>query len=255
MYSLISTKVRNGENVTFLNYGYATLTGEDPDVTVRPEDREEFYGIQLYYRVAGARDLSDKDVLEVGCGRGGGSSFIARYLNPRTVTGVDLAAPAVKFCRRRHGLKGLNFCEGDAEHLPFAPASFDAVINVESSHCYPSFGRFLAEVSRVLRPGGVFLLADLRAREEFVRMREELERVFTIVEERCITPEVFRALELFSERREAWIRKEIPVPFQRAARNLAAVEGTPAFDSFVRGELAYFRFVLAKRDYVDAASV
>jgi SAM-dependent methyltransferase len=40
--------------------------------------------------------------------------------------------------------------------------SFDAVINVEASHCYPSLPRFLAEVARVLRPGGHFLYADVR---------------------------------------------------------------------------------------------
>ena len=51
---------------------------------------------------------------------------------------------------------------GDAENLPFPDQSFDAVINIESSHCYPRFPRFLAEVARVLRPGGHFLYADLR---------------------------------------------------------------------------------------------
>jgi ubiquinone/menaquinone biosynthesis C-methylase UbiE len=43
---------------------------------------------------------------------------------------------------------------GDAENLPFPQVSFDAVINVESAHCYGSIERFLAEVHRVLRPGG-----------------------------------------------------------------------------------------------------
>jgi ubiquinone/menaquinone biosynthesis C-methylase UbiE len=46
--------------------------------------------------------------------------------------------------------------------MPFPDASFDAVINVESSHCYPSMGRFLSEVHRVLRPRGSLLFADLR---------------------------------------------------------------------------------------------
>jgi len=37
-------------------------------------------------------DLSNRRVLEVGCGHGGGCSFIARYLRPAQMTGVDLAA-------------------------------------------------------------------------------------------------------------------------------------------------------------------
>ena len=47
--------------------------------------------------------------------------------------------------------------QGDAQDLPFPDESFDAVINVEASHIYPNFERFLGEVARVLRPGGHFL--------------------------------------------------------------------------------------------------
>ena len=56
--------------------------------------------------------------------------------------------------------------EGNAEKLPFADQSFDAVINVEASHCYPRFPQFLDEVARVLRPGGHFLYTDVRRRKE-----------------------------------------------------------------------------------------
>ena len=43
--------------------------------------------------------------------------------------------------------------------------SYDAVVNVEASHLYPDVPRFLAEVARVLRPGGHFLYADFRRRQ------------------------------------------------------------------------------------------
>merc|ERR1719335_1617700 len=49
--------------------------------------------------------------------------------------------------------------------LPFADGSMDVVLCIESSHCFADFERFLAEVRRVLRPGGRFSLADLRWRE------------------------------------------------------------------------------------------
>ena len=55
--------------------------------------------------------------------------------------------------------------QGDAQNLPFPDESFDAVINVEASHIYPNFERFLGEVARVLRPGGHFLYADFRNRD------------------------------------------------------------------------------------------
>ena len=51
---------------------------------------------------------------------------------------------------------------GSALDLPFADNSVDAIINCESSHCYPDFARFVAEAERVLKPGGYFAIADLR---------------------------------------------------------------------------------------------
>ncbi|SIG06667.1 Probable methyltransferase [Mycobacteroides abscessus subsp. abscessus] len=93
-------------------------------------------------------------MLEVGCGHGGGASYLVRALQPASYTGMDLNPDGISFCRRRHDLPGLEFVQGDAEDLPFPDESFDAVINVESSHLYPHFPVFLTEVARVLRPGG-----------------------------------------------------------------------------------------------------
>jgi ubiquinone/menaquinone biosynthesis C-methylase UbiE len=250
-YTLITTGLRAGDSVTFLNFGHAALDGGGGGIRLRAEDQNDVFYVQLYHRVAGACDLRGKDVLEVGCGRGGGSSFIMRYLGPRSVTGIDFAAAAVRFCRRRHRIEGLAFLEGNAENLPFATESFDAVVNVESSHCYPSFERFLQEVSRVLRPGGDFLFADVRPPDQIAQMREQLAQVFTIVEEECITPNVFRALELDSERRNALICRYAPRPLRQAVRNFAAVEGTRAFEAFRRRDLEYFRFLLRKRQALN----
>jgi SAM-dependent methyltransferase len=75
------------------------------------------------------------------------------------MVGVDVSSQAVAFCRQRHDVPGLLFEVGDAGHLAFGPASFDAVPNIESSHCYGDSAAFLAEVRRVLRPDGYFLYA------------------------------------------------------------------------------------------------
>ena len=93
-----------------------------------------------------------REVLEVGSGRGGGASFVARYLRPSRVVGVDVSPQSVAFCRARHSAPGLSFEVGNAEQLGFAAASFDAILNVESSHCYGDMGAFVREVRRVLRP-------------------------------------------------------------------------------------------------------
>lgn len=245
-YSFVSRLSKRIEDVTFLNYGYAPLDDGGAATVVEPNSIDERFGSALYQNVAGSRDLRGKDVLEVGCGRGGGSSYVARQLGPRSVVGVDFAASAVAFCRRRHRADNLSFKEGDAEDLPFGSESFDAVINVESSHCYPSVERFLSEVSRVLKPGGAFLFADLRNKADVPKLRNQLAQVFTIEEEESITRNVHRALELHSEHREALIRERVPAALRKSFRNFAAVRGTVVFEALASGEVEYVRFVLRK---------
>ena len=156
------THLLGGDDWLFFNYGYE----EDPPMALPLEasDEPHRFFIQLYHRTAAQVDLSGKRVLEVSCGHGGGASYLTRTLHPASYTGLDLNPAGIEFCQRRHNLAGLDFVHGDAENLPFADQSFDAVVNVEASHLYPHFPRFLAEVARVLAPGGHFLYADFHRR-------------------------------------------------------------------------------------------
>ena len=72
---------------------------------------------------------------------------------PSETVGLDLSPVAIEFCRRAHNYPQVSFVCGDAEHLPFPAGSFDAVINIESSHSYPNVAAFYAEVYRVLEAG------------------------------------------------------------------------------------------------------
>src|SRR5204863_875878 len=120
-------------------------------------DEVNRYSIQLYHHLARTVNMDGARVLEVGCGRGGGCSYLARYQQPASVLGIDFSAKAIAFCNRVHAVPGLTFQQGDAESLPCETGTFDVVLNVESSHCYGSVPAFLGEVFRVLRPGGYFL--------------------------------------------------------------------------------------------------
>jgi len=73
--------------------------------------------MQLYEAVVAGVDLSGKDVLEVGSGRGGGASFVTRYLSPATMHGIDFSRRAVELSHQRHSSDGLNFHHGNAESL------------------------------------------------------------------------------------------------------------------------------------------
>ena len=67
---------------------------------------------------------------------------------------------AIDLCNDTHNEENLEFLVGDSADIPFDNDSFDVVINVESSHCYPSIPKFVNEVSRVLKKGGKFLYCD-----------------------------------------------------------------------------------------------
>jgi SAM-dependent methyltransferase len=233
-----------------LNYGYAPLEGQAPVVAADGAD----YGLQLYAKVASGADLSEKDVLEVGCGRGGGTAFVHEHFHPRTMTGVDLAHRAISSCQKTYPRPGLTFIAGDAEHLPFQDRSFDIVLNVESSHCYPDMLRFLGEVRRVLRPGGLLLLADARPTADGVNLldgsdvavlRSQLAQAgFRTLEEEDITANVTRALELSTPDRIARVEQYVPKPFRRQILALVDAEGSPMYQAYKEGKRTYLRFVL-----------
>lgn len=227
-----------------LNYGYAPAAdatwSAHSDVTRSP-DR---YGLQLYDRVASGAPLEGSVVLEVGCGRGGGSAYVARVFGTRAMTGIDFSAKAVVWCRRTHREPGLSFQQADAEALPFGDATFDVLLNVESSHCYPDFDKFLDEAQRVLRPGGVMLMADLRPADRVVELRDRIASRFAIEEQEDITADVVRALELDAPRRESAVEHDVPRLFRPAVRDFFAIPGSEVFNYLASGGLRYVRFVL-----------
>src|SRR5215831_19456107 len=82
-------KLDRTREITYMNYGYSDIDPKPNGPQLDDEDNR--YCIQLYHHVAAAIDLTDKDVVEVGSGRGGGASYIRRYLNPRSVLGIDFS--------------------------------------------------------------------------------------------------------------------------------------------------------------------
>lgn len=101
-------------------------------------------------------ELRDKDVLEIGCGTGVHTRLLAE--SDARVTAIDLTPTAVELTTRRLTHAGLvaDVREADAEALPFDDASFDYVWSWGVIHHSENTSRAIAEVARVLRPGGRF---------------------------------------------------------------------------------------------------
>jgi ubiquinone/menaquinone biosynthesis C-methylase UbiE len=242
-YWYVSTVDKNAE-VIFMNYGYSK---DNQKIKLDESDERNRYSAQLYNLVATGTDIEGKDILEVGCGRGGGLSYIYRYLLPSSATGVDLNKKAIEFCKKHYSREDIKFLQSNAQNLNFPDKAFDVVINVESSHRYSQMDLFLDEVYRVLKPDGVFLFADFREENELEKLNFQFKNSkFVHLMNETITANVLEALKLSTSERENLIYKIVPKFLHGLGKNFAATEGTPTYNKFLTGEFEYVFYVLMK---------
>lgn len=233
-------------NWHFMNYGYTPSPTEAP---LHLPEAEEYhrYPLQLYHFLAVKGPVNGNDVLEVGSGRGGGSRYIAQFLGPKSMTGMDLAHNAVSLSNNIHLSPNLKYVQGNAENLPFSNESFDMVINVESCHAYGSVSNFLAEVKRVLKPGGYLCITDMRGTPGLKKLIGELEgsgmkKVF----EDDITERVVKAIELDEPNKWAQIKQVVPPKYQKMFGEFAGVAGSQIHLQLKDRRLIYYRWVYRK---------
>jgi SAM-dependent methyltransferase len=108
--------------------------------------------------------LAPARVLEVGCGPGELAERLVRELGAE-VTAVDVSPRMVDLARAR----GVDARVGDVQELPFEPGSFDCVVAAWVLFHVPDLDRGLAEIARVLRPGGS-LVAATNAEENLAEL-------------------------------------------------------------------------------------
>jgi ubiquinone/menaquinone biosynthesis C-methylase UbiE len=109
--------------------------------------------------MAGDRPLK---LLDVGCGTGVFADRLRAAFPNFEIYGIDLVADMLKMgeCRWRSNRDHVMPVQADSERLPFRDHSFDIVTCANSFHHYPRQERAVAEMSRVLRPGGRLMLVD-----------------------------------------------------------------------------------------------
>jgi len=94
-------------------------------------------------------------LLDAGCGPGGNGAWLAEH---GTVVGVDLSADALAFVQARRPTT--TPVQASIEALPFADASYDAVVGLTVLYTVPDDAVAVGELARVSRPGGAVLLVE-----------------------------------------------------------------------------------------------
>lgn len=141
-------------NVDFMNHGYYP-----PHDFIKKEDQDFKNQLSLYFSLFDNLKFKNKNILEVGCGRGGGIKALIKYFNFKEVHACDLNEKNIEYCKTNNDTN-IKFKVSDAQNLDYPDNYFDIIINVESSHNYENFPLFFNEVKRVLKPDGIFLYTD-----------------------------------------------------------------------------------------------
>jgi SAM-dependent methyltransferase len=151
--------------------------------------------------------------VEVACGPG----LISRALAAKVqrIIGIDLTPGMLAVGRREAangGLANVGFVQADALHLPFADGTIDGAVTRFSLHHIPAPRRCVAEMARVVRPGGMILLADHVAAADAAgaAWHQEIERLRDPSHWACLTPEALRSL---GERAGLTLWSERLIPF------------------------------------------
>lgn len=128
----------------------------------------------LWIRMAAVSSLLGASPgIVLDCGMGPGRLLLELARRGWTVAGIDVSAEMVALARARLPEKTDQLLQGSVESLPFPAASFDAAVATGVLEYVEDVPRALAEVARVLRPGGLFVVGapNTRAVRTLLRLR------------------------------------------------------------------------------------
>lgn len=235
----------------FFNGGYLPL---DPDYIAQPEFRGEDHCAMMYHQ-AGHTQISalspaPRDILDVGCGQGGGIVYLSRLFPGARLTGTERSRAAVALARRRTApFVAADIRRGQSGGIDLPDRSFDLVISV-GAPTYFGLTRFVTEAGRVLRPGGIISLSGGYRQGDHAAIEAELRAAASkagldFVSYRDITRHTFASLKADIPRRAAELAK-VPWPFSLYAVRWADMPGSPEYMEYDTGLRADFAAVLRK---------
>ena len=123
------------------------------------------FGVE-YTRKLTARGFTEGKILDVGCGFGGTLLTLAENFPDAQCVGIDMSDPLLELARQAAEAQGLEqrvvFEKADGQEIPYPDDSFDVVISTNVLHHVADPLAMLNEIERVLAPGGMLYIADIR---------------------------------------------------------------------------------------------
>lgn len=170
-------------------------------------------------RIVGEADIRGLSVLDIGCGAGGIDVALVEGMGAGYVTGLDVEDVVLAHARAlvaARGLEGrIGLVKAVPGPLPFPPATFDVVFSKEAILQIADKAALMAEVFRVLKPGGRFLASDWLIATEVPSAAMAGYIAAVGMDYRMATPEVTRAaleaagfVEVTTRSRNEWYRRE-----------------------------------------------
>jgi malonyl-CoA O-methyltransferase len=102
--------------------------------------------------------LSDKSVLDAGCGTGRYLEMLRDY-NPGTLAGIDFAPAMLRVAKKKFSGSSVSLIGGRIDSIPFADHSFDFVLNTLALDHLPDLHAAVSELARVLQSGGAMIIS------------------------------------------------------------------------------------------------
>jgi len=138
-------------------------------------------------------------IIEIGCGAGGLSRRLAQIVTEGEVVGLDISEGYIKKLNRSKGrdksgdYKNLVFTLGSAEDIPYPDDYFDHAVCSESFGFWSEPEKGLAEVERVLKPGGkLHIVNSYKGARVWVGISVKVFSLFSAYKEKLYSPQEFR---------------------------------------------------------------
>lgn len=138
--------------IYFLNHGYSPSYPEFEDVPFK-------YQLSLYKKALDGLSLDNKTILEVGCGRGGGSKWISDTYNVN-MYGCDITPVHIAVCKKNEK-ENLKYTVANADELPYQAESMDVIFSIEASQAFQNLNKFFERAASIIKNNGTIVILDM----------------------------------------------------------------------------------------------